>query len=1102
MWTVLTFICLCVGYAGGHVRLIYPPARKYARDFMDNIRTPGPCGIPSALGPKTSLLAGSTISVNFHLAYPHRGGYFLEIMNNDTNAIYRHPGTGFISESDTTSRSQSFTLPNEPCSDCTLRLVREAAEWGGSCGKKYLFWSCADVDIVAANEFNEDCSGHGTWTNNACQCDSTHEGDKCQHKVECKTDANCENNGRCITIATTPNPVKQCYCQPGWFGQTCQTPSTVTNATIDYTQYKEREMSPGFKLFYRTIPAESEIEMVLKVNTNSWVAIGWRPQTLQSGCQLFPNIPGLVGTAVPTSEPEAHPETEPEATSEPETEPEATSEPETEPEATSEPETEPEATSEPETTGEPETEPEPENTPCSASWSEGCIAGGCAYKSSWVYDPTSDKITFTLEATLNGQAKWIGIGFSDDKFMANSDAIIGWFENGVPTVKDVWLSGRVTPSNDVTQNIEAVSGSLVNGVTKIEFTRPRDTGDTADKQFSDTNCFYFFYALGGGYNAQAGTVNKHSNTPKVSPNKICIKACAASEPEPEYTAEPETHGEPEPTVEPEGEPEGGGGNCPATVPAPGYSAGGGFRGTSDTTGGNVGHPMDCTDIIIGSANGQLSRVGDYYTRDRSTPKRDVEFGQTESLTAAIGFEENGETTILFRRKLIATERADYTIADALMHVIWAKGQDETNYIHRPASGDRPGFYKHDHLLYHGHSPQRGVQTINFLEKPAKPTSCNGRWPSTCIGCNLEATWVFDAATDSIKFTIKARLNGEKKWIALGFSADTSMPNSDAVVGWIDNGQVTLTDRWMTAKSLPTEDTKNDITGVTGDVINGVTTISFTRKRDTGDTQDFQFTDIQCGYMFYAMGGSYNNDGTFSKHATTPVVSSQKICIRSCDIQPTSPVTLKSEVEVKLEETFDADYLDSNTPKYQTLATAMADWANGALKDVDGFKTLGIKGFRQGSVITIFDVFVEKQSDDAETKAALQTELRTNLQGALTSPPQGYTLNTTYLVVSVPETVVEEPGFKLSLVEEIVIGCAVALVLVCVIVAVCKFSESKRAKAASKHEQLSNSGGSSTSSLTNDKPTSRKMSYDEFMKQTPPGNGHGMVNPGYNNKQYP
>lgn len=33
-------------FACGHVALTFPPARKYDLDFLDNSRTPGPCGMP------------------------------------------------------------------------------------------------------------------------------------------------------------------------------------------------------------------------------------------------------------------------------------------------------------------------------------------------------------------------------------------------------------------------------------------------------------------------------------------------------------------------------------------------------------------------------------------------------------------------------------------------------------------------------------------------------------------------------------------------------------------------------------------------------------------------------------------------------------------------------------------------------------------------------------------------------------------------------------------------------------------------------------------------------------------------------------------------
>ena len=81
------------------------------------------------------------------------------------------------------------------------------------------------------------------------------------------------------------------------------------------------------------------------------------------------------------------------------------------------------------------------------------------------------------------------------------------------------------------------------------------------------------------------------------------------------------------------------------------------------------NPMDCTDIIIGSARGMKHRIGDYYTRDRSTPRQDSFWGGRDSLTAAMGFERDGVTTILFRRKLEADNHfSDHDIIDGAMQV--------------------------------------------------------------------------------------------------------------------------------------------------------------------------------------------------------------------------------------------------------------------------------------------------------------------------------------------------------------------------------------------------------------------------------------------------
>ena len=51
---VLALVAVMVQECHGHIRLTYPPARKYQFDFLDNVRTPGPCGMPS--GQSVALL--------------------------------------------------------------------------------------------------------------------------------------------------------------------------------------------------------------------------------------------------------------------------------------------------------------------------------------------------------------------------------------------------------------------------------------------------------------------------------------------------------------------------------------------------------------------------------------------------------------------------------------------------------------------------------------------------------------------------------------------------------------------------------------------------------------------------------------------------------------------------------------------------------------------------------------------------------------------------------------------------------------------------------------------------------------------------------------
>ncbi|ODM99350.1 hypothetical protein Ocin01_07336, partial [Orchesella cincta] len=85
-WLIAFTLCVSFMNSSAHVGLTFPPARKFDLDFLDNIRTKPPCGMPRGTI-KTSLVSGSTFNVTWHLSYPHRGGYRLELMDSQERTL-------------------------------------------------------------------------------------------------------------------------------------------------------------------------------------------------------------------------------------------------------------------------------------------------------------------------------------------------------------------------------------------------------------------------------------------------------------------------------------------------------------------------------------------------------------------------------------------------------------------------------------------------------------------------------------------------------------------------------------------------------------------------------------------------------------------------------------------------------------------------------------------------------------------------------------------------------------------------------------------------------------------------------------------------------
>lgn len=372
---------------------------------------------------------------------------------------------------------------------------------------------------------------------------------------------------------------------------------------------------------------------------------------------------------------------------------------------------------------------------------------------------------------------------------------------------------------------------------------------------------------------------------------------------------------------------------------------------------------------------------------RSTPRQDSFWGGSNDLTATGGFEENGVTTIIFRRKLESKDVADHSIVDDLMHVIWARGQETGKYVHSPPSGlekemaSMQDFYQPDELKYHGHKIQRGVTQINFFDN-SKPKSgsksnetaadtsanlldnnCEGHWkyPRTCqpekFNCEYYASWQTIGHGDEFRFRIQT--TNTKTWTGIGFSDDEKMSQTDAVIGWVDQaGRPAMIDTWITGYTAPKQDDTQNVYNVSGRIENGVTFLEFQRKRETNDNHDLSFTEDKCLYlMFPVAGGRFNSvNHKMSKHEQTPVVTDSRVCIKSCgrEILGDSvssvdkvPSQLAYAVNVKLmnlAESFESP--QKGTPEFDSLASQIANSMGGVLSHIPGYRQTEVNNFEK------------------------------------------------------------------------------------------------------------------------------------------------------------
>lgn len=159
------------------------------------------------------------------------------------------------------------------------------------------------------------------------------------------------------------------------------------------------------------------------------------------------------------------------------------------------------------------------------------------------------------------------------------------------------------------------------------------------------------------------------------------------------------------------------------------------------------------------------------------------------------------------------------------------------------------------------------------------------------------------------------------------------------------------DTWLNGYGAPLLDDSQNIYNISGNLINGVTTLGFTRKRASTDKQDLSFSDEHCLYMMFPVkGGAYNAvNKKIRKHEDIPIVTDSRICIKSCGLdldtyagETTTPAPSRLAYAISMKLINLADGFDApkkGSQEYEDLATKIKDSLNNVLSDIPGYHKL-------------------------------------------------------------------------------------------------------------------------------------------------------------------
>ncbi|CAG9532242.1 unnamed protein product [Cercopithifilaria johnstoni] len=482
--------------------------------------------------------------------------------------------------------------------------------------------------------------------------------------------------------------------------------------------------------------------------------------------------------------------------------------------------------------------------------------------------------------------------------------------------------------------------------------------------------------------------------------------------------------------------------------------------------GEVEHPMDCLDMVIGMIIDDVSQVRDYYSFSHIMPQPDEFFGGKDSLTSAAAYQQDGITTVVFRKSLKASDQADRTISSKETIVIWEKGVKSRESISQSVLGKTTTSFLDGEI-------SRGQLVVNFfddeqeepkeLQKLGHKNECFGNYayPVNCTveKCTYAISWWIDGK--KISFSLAAAIP-TYHWSGIGFSFDGSMAHSDIIaINVLDEGMIKVLDMFSPGYSRPKIDNEQDLFDIRTSYNKGRVYANFSRYLISNDENDISID--QCVYFLYPINGGMLDTETneMLKHKEMPISSATKICPSLCvnnlaakkmpQNEPLHKSSILPEESITAESvTFDVvmrilnrewnPHLDNrNTREFHQLAAEVINGVNSMVKmEYPQMRVIEIKKFKKGSILAFMTLFSEDDlsPSDREVKEYLNKQVK--LQ-----PPEALHFQVASVILRKAE---KESSDKLDKIQNwVVLSIGVSLLLIATFLVCCIVSRSRKVR---------------------------------------------------------